>query len=59
MELSRKQFDVLEALIEHPNTSQRELADITGYSLGLINNTLKELNDKNETYVNGLIFSIR
>ena len=54
MELSRKQFDVLEALIEHPNTSQRELADITGYSLGLINNTLKELNN-NDMVVNNYI----
>ena len=49
MELSRKQFDVLETLVEHPGISQRELASITGYSLGLINNTLKELND------NGLV----
>lgn len=45
MELSRKQFDILETLVEHPGISQRELASITGYSLGLINNTLKELND--------------
>ena len=54
MKISRKQFDVLEAIIEHPNISQRELADITGYSLGLINNTLKELNN-NELVVDNLI----
>lgn len=47
MELNRKQFDVLEALLEHPGISQRELASITSYSLGLINNVIKELNNSN------------
>ena len=44
MELSRKQFDVLEALAtSRENLSQRKLEEITGYSLGTINRTMKEL----------------
>ena len=46
MELSRKQFDVLEALAtSRENLSQRKLEDITGYSLGTINRTMKELTE--------------
>lgn len=43
MKLSRKQFDVLEALVEHPGISQRDLTKNTGYSLGTINAILKDL----------------
>ena len=44
MELTRKQFDILEkmATSKEPLT-QRKLEDITGYSLGTINRTIKEL----------------
>ena len=40
--LTRKQFDVLVSLNE-AKTSQRELEEKTGYSLGSINKTVKEL----------------
>lgn len=45
-ELTRKQFDVLEALATSKDSlSQRELEKITGYSLGTINKLSKELAD--------------
>ena len=40
--LTRKQFDVLVAL-NQKKTSQRELEEKTGYSLGSINKVIKEL----------------
>ena len=44
MELTRKQFDILEALATADAAlSQRELGDVTGHSLGTINRTMKEL----------------
>lgn len=47
MELSRKQFDVLEALASTNETlSQRKLEEITGHSLGTINKVMKELVDQ-------------
>jgi CTP:phosphocholine cytidylyltransferase-like protein len=42
MELSKKQFDVLTALVDR-KLSQRELEKKTGYSLGSINKTVNEL----------------
>lgn len=47
MELSRKQFDILEAIMENAGITQRRLQEITAYSLGTINKTVKELADKN------------
>ena len=44
MALARKQFDLLEALIEKEQ-SQRQLKESTGMSLGTINRTMKELTD--------------
>ena len=46
MELTRKQFDILEALAtaEAPMT-QRDLENATNYSLGTINKTVKELTE--------------
>ena len=44
MELTKKQFDVLVALLEK-KLSQRELEEKTGYSLGSINKTVRELSD--------------
>lgn len=44
MELTRKQFDVLEVLATHPGPlTQRELEKLTGHSLGTINRVLKKL----------------
>lgn len=43
MELTRKQFDILSAIIESPKVAQRKLQEVTGYSLGTINKTIKEL----------------
>lgn len=45
MNLKRNEFDVLVALLDNPGLSQRELSEITDYSLGTINNVLKELNN--------------
>ena len=43
MSLSRKQFDILCAIVDVPNAAQRKLQEITGYSLGTINKVTKEL----------------
>jgi len=44
MELTRKQFDILVAVEQEKRSlTQRELEKITGYSLGTINRTVKEL----------------
>ncbi len=47
MQLTRKQFDILDALIQNPKITQRKLQDILGYSLGTINKVMKELTDMN------------
>ena len=53
--LSRKQFDVLEALATCKTTlTQRQMEDRVNYSLGTINRTLKELNSLGFA-VNGMI----
>ena len=44
MDLTRKQFDVLELLAEEKQ-SQRQIREKTGMSLGTINRTVKELSD--------------
>ena len=45
-ELTRKQFDILEALAtEDKSFSQRDLEKHTGYSLGTVNKAVKELTD--------------
>ena len=44
MLLTRKQFDVLETLATaEKQLSQRNLEKLTGYSLGTVNKTVKEL----------------
>lgn len=44
MELTRKQFDILEVMVTSKESlTQRELEKLTGYSLGTINRTIKEL----------------
>ena len=46
MELTRKQFDVLESLATtNSNLTQRDLEASTGYSLGTINRVIKELSE--------------
>lgn len=46
MELTRKQFDVLEVLATTSvNLTQRELEKLTGHSLGTVNRVLKELTE--------------
>ena len=46
MELTRKQFDILEVLATNKeNLTQRQLEEITGYSLGTVNRALKELTE--------------
>lgn len=44
--MTRKQFDILVHLTEHAALTQRELESLTGYSLGAINKTMKELVDE-------------
>ena len=43
MELTRKQFDILVAMVCSKMLTQRKLQDVTGMSLGSVNRTLKEL----------------
>lgn len=43
--MTRKQFDILEILAAGELFSQRQLKDKLGISLGLVNKTMKELND--------------
>lgn len=46
MNLTRKQFDILEALVTNKESlTQRQLEDITGHSLGTVNRILKELSE--------------
>ena len=46
MSLTKKQFDILEILEEEKNpVTQRQLEERTGYSLGSINKTVRELSD--------------
>ncbi len=46
MALSRKQFDILEALITgNMAFTQRKLEEVTGHSLGTINRVMKELSE--------------
>ena len=46
MELTRKQFDILEALaLSKTSLTQRDLEKRIGYSLGTINKTMKELTE--------------
>lgn len=44
MELTRRQFEILDLLIENA-LSQRQIREATGMSLGTINRTIKELTD--------------
>lgn len=46
MKLNRKQFDVLVTLLDNKGISQREVCNKTNYSLGTINNVIKELLDE-------------
>ena len=45
MQITRKQFDVLEALSSTSSLTQRELESRTGHSLGTVNRVLKELTE--------------
>ncbi len=45
MNLTRKQFDVLETMISSDLPTQRKIKEVTGMSLGSVNRTLKELTD--------------
>lgn len=46
MTLTKKQFDILEILADETKSiTQRQLEEKTGYSLGLINKTVKELSE--------------
>jgi len=46
-ELSRKQFDVMEALAtSHNPLTQRQLEELTGHSLGTVNRIIKELTER-------------
>lgn len=43
--MNRQQGDVLKAIINNPNSSQRELSQISGHSLGSVNCCIKELRE--------------
>lgn len=46
MELTNKTFQVLNSLRKCPNTSQREISETTGLSLGSVNAAVKELSER-------------
>ena len=48
--MNRVECDILKTLAQNPCTSQRELSEISGHSLGIINRSLKELIKDN--YIN-------
>ncbi len=53
--LTRKQFDVLEQFAtKKEDLSQRKLAELTNYSLGSINSTIKELSEQGFVNENGI-----
>lgn len=55
MELTRKQFDILEALATSKGAlMQRDLGKITHYSLGTINKTVKELTESGYMKAGGI-----
>lgn len=43
MKISKKEFDMLDRLVEKPGLSQRELSNICGYSLETINTLMKAM----------------
>lgn len=43
--LTRRQFDILETMLSKPNLTQREIQEKTGYSIGSVNKTVKELSE--------------
>lgn len=45
MELTRKQFAILEQMISDESLSQRQISEKTDLSLGTVNRTIKELSD--------------
>ena len=45
MELTRKQFAILEQMISDDSLSQRQISEKTDLSLGTVNRTIKELSD--------------
>ena len=47
--MNRQDYDILYTLQKHPFTSQRALSELSGYSLGAVNKTLKNL--LNENYI--------
>ena len=44
--LSKKEFDVLMAVLEQDGASQRAISEGTGYSIGTVNKIVKELTEK-------------
>ena len=44
--LSKNQFEVLNALRKAPGASQRDVASVSGLSLGTVNSTLKSLQEE-------------
>lgn len=53
--LTRKQFDILDSLIERKvKLSQRELSELTGFSLGTVNKVYKELIELSYVDTNGI-----
>lgn len=47
--MNKQDYDILYTLQKHPFTNQRTLAEFSGYSLGAVNKTLKNL--LNENYI--------
>ncbi len=43
--MNRKEYDVMNAIKNNPFANQRELAELSGHSLGIVNRSVKELED--------------
>lgn len=48
--MNKKEFDIVNALLKEPFTTQRKLAELCGHSLGIVNKALKSL--QNNGYIN-------
>ena len=48
--MNKKEFDILRIIKQEKNVSQRKIAEITGYSLGTVNASIKKMIEKRYIY---------
>ena len=51
--MNKREKDILNTLYHHSVTNQREISELSGHSLGVVNKSIKEL--MNEGYKNVLL----